>query len=235
LPDYIKPYVTPGDKCPFANDNVAKTWARFYETGIADGIWVNSDLNLRTFLGSSTLRNSSPHILYVDSQMGRTLWALAQIERDGSGSCSKNIEPGFMAFPFTTLRDRSRPYNEAQARDARDALIREYQFSREKPRGKTIRRPTAEEAEFILSIWKRGKINFPRRVLYEIHDQDEWTLRMRREARQRQSDFGLTFDQKKQDLVSLELALRLHEMLTDTTPREVEQMRAAGIAYIMNN
>jgi hypothetical protein len=241
LPDYIKPYVTPGDKCPFANDNVAKTWARFYETGIADGIWVNSDLNLRTFLGSSTLRNASPHILYVDSQMGRYLWALAQIERDGSGSCSKNIEPGFMAFPFTTLRDRARdryrlvPYTEARARAARDAMIREYQFSREKPCGKTIRRPTPEEAEFILSIWKRGKINFPRRVLYEIHDQDEWTLRLRRQSREMQESFGLKFDQKKEDLVSLELALRLHEMLTDTTPREVEQMRAAGIAYIMNN
>jgi hypothetical protein len=241
LPDYIKPYVTPGDKCPFANDNVAKTWARFYETGIADGIWVRSDTSMELHRMSKTYRNGSPHILYVDSQMGRYLWALAQIERDGSGSCSKNIEPGFMAFPFTTLRDRARdryrhvPYTEARARAARDAFIQEEEFSREKPHGKGVRRPTPEEAEFILSIWKRGKINFPRRVLYEIHDQTEWTLRRRREARQRQGDFGLTFDQKKEDLVSLELALRLHEMLTDTTPQEVEQMRTAGIAYIMNN
>jgi hypothetical protein len=227
--------VTPGDKCPFANDNVAKTWARFYETGIADGIWIESYVSMELHRMSKTYRDVSPAILYVDSQMGRYLWALAQIEWDGSGSCSKNIEPGFLAFPFTTLRDRSRPYNEARARDARDALIREYQFSREKPCGKTIRRPTPEEAEFILSIWKRGKINFPRRVLYEIHDQDEWTLRLRRQSREMQESFGLKFDQKKEDLVSLELALRLHEMLTDTTPQEVEQMRAAGIAYIMNN
>jgi hypothetical protein len=235
LPDYIKPYVMPGDKCPFANDSVAKSWARFYETGIADGIWVHSWLNLKDQLATESGHYSSVFILYVDSQMGRYIWAAAGVERDGSGRCFKEAGPWYMAFPFTTLPDRSRPYNEAKARVGRDKLIREGEFSLEKPRGKGVRRPTPEEAEFILSVWRRGKINFPRRVLFEIHDQSDVTQRGRNDQREGHENFGLKFDQKREDLVSLELALRMHEMLTDTTPQEVERLRAEGIAYIMNN
>jgi hypothetical protein len=117
----------------------------------------------------------------------------------------------------------------------RDKLIREGEFSLEKPRGKGVRRPTPEEAEFILSVWRRGKINFPRRVLFEIHDPYYNTQRVRNDNREGHENFGLKYDQKREDLVSLEMALRIHEMLTDTTPQEVERLRAEGIAYIMNN
>jgi hypothetical protein len=235
LPDYIKPYVMPGDKCPFADNSVAKSWARFYETGIGDGIWVHTWWNLKDHLGAKDGHNQGPLILYVDSQMGRYIWAGAGINHDGSGRCFKETEPWYIVFPFTTLPDRSRPYNEAKARAGRDKLIREGEFSLEKPHGKGLRRPTPEEAEFILSVWRRGKINFPRRVLFEIHDQSDVTQRGRYDQREGHENFGLKFDQKANDLVALELALRMHEMLTDTTTQEVERLRAEGIAYIMNN
>lgn len=235
LPAYVAPYATPGEKCPFADNAVAKSWARFYTTGIADGIWVRSDFNLRSTLESVNLRTASPQILYVDSQMGRFQWALAQIEKDGSGYCAKDGGPGSLAYPFTTLRDRDRPYNAASARAAVGVLIRDDEFSYEKPRGKSVRRPTPEEAQFILSIWRQGRINFPRRVLYEIHDQDYATLWVRKLARYKHETFGLPFNQKTEDLISFELALRMHEILTETTPQEIEQLRAEGVAYILNN